>query len=396
MDLWRSIGGLLTLKLTSADTASALSRMNADGIVLYDVQQTDDPLCVCFQIARADLKKVRIVTEKRGEMLTVMGRRGIFWSIRSLVRRPVICFGLLIFVFLVCFLPTRVLFFRVEGNSTVPTRLILEKCSEFGIGFGASRAEVRSEKLKNALLEAIPELQWAGINTSGCVATISVRERPFAEIAEDAAGICSIVASRDGVITELTVTRGSAECAVGDAVRAGQVLISGYTDCGITIRAEQAEGEVYASTEHALNVVTPAIWDTKGETIRQIKKYSLIIGKNRINLYKGSGISDSSCDKMYVENYITLPGGFYLPVAIVTETWVYREVKTCEASGEEALSDFAARYLQQHMVAGQILSRQETVQQEDGIFRLTGNYACLEMIGAVKHEEIITPNGKHD
>ena len=36
---------------------------------------------------------------------------------------------------------------------------------------------IRSEKVKNSLLQRIPQLQWAGINTDGCVAVISVREK---------------------------------------------------------------------------------------------------------------------------------------------------------------------------------------------------------------------------
>lgn len=35
--------------------------------------------------------------------------------------------------------------------------------------------------MKNALLSAIPELQWAGVNTYGCRAVISVRERTLPE-----------------------------------------------------------------------------------------------------------------------------------------------------------------------------------------------------------------------
>ena len=89
--------------------------------------------------------------------------------------RPVLLAGLGILFLLAMYLPSRVLFIRVEGNMQIPDRQILAAAEECGIRFGASRREVRSEKVKNALLSSVPQLQWAGVNTAGCVATISVR-----------------------------------------------------------------------------------------------------------------------------------------------------------------------------------------------------------------------------
>ena len=177
-------------------------------------------------------------------------------------------------------------------------------------------------------------------------------------------------------------------------MKAGEVLISGYTDCGISIRAEASDGEVYALTEQNLHICTPLECSVRGDMTRQEKKYSLIIGKNRINFYKGSGISDTTCDRMYEENYITLPGGFVLPVAVVTEVWTYYDCTEETALPEEQigqLSEFAADYLREQMVAGQILSASETVTTEDGALWLNGKYACREMIGRVQKEEIIRP-----
>lgn len=393
MELWHSLNGMLQAELVSADTAGAVTRFFESGITIYDAEYLDD-LTVRFQIRRQDYKKIRLLAEKRGDVLKLLKKRGLYWTGKGLLKRPVLMLGILAILILGTYLPTRIFFIRVEGNTTVPTNLILEQAAQCGIAFGADRSEVRSEKMKNALLEAMPELQWAGINTQGCVATISVREREIVEKTVKTAGVSSIIAARDGVILSVTATRGSAVCKVGQAVKAGEVLISGYTDCGISIRAEASDGEVYALTEQNLHVCTPLECSVRGDMTRQEKKYSLIIGKNRINFYKGSGISDTTCDRMYEENYITLPGGFVLPVAVVTEVWTYYDCTEETALPEEQigqLSEFAADYLREQMVAGQILSASETVTTEDGALWLNGKYACREMIGRVQKEEIIRP-----
>jgi hypothetical protein len=248
-------------------------------------------------------------------------------------------------------------------------------------------------------LEALPQLQWAGINTNGCVATITVRERQEPEKPQVKTGVSSIVAACDGVVLSCTATKGNLVCKPGQAVKAGQTLISGYTDCGLSLRATQATGEIYARTQRKLSAVCLSTCTKKEVQTRIVKKYSLIVGKKRINLSKDSGILDTSCDKMYVEDFITLPGGFQLPVSIVTETWIIYEcvdITQEEDALIKQLSDFARSQLKKSMIAGEILSANEETLAANGYYRLEGQYACREMIGRVQEEEIIAPYGKHD
>lgn len=390
MALWRSFSGIVTAEITSADLGGTLTAIQNANILVNDVTYADE-LTVTLQIGRGDWKCLCLLCSHRGDSVRLLDRSGLYWALKGLLKRPVLVLGSLILLIASIYLPTRVLFIRVEGNSTVPDNLILECAAQCGIRFGTSRRNVRSEKIKNALLEAMPQLQWAGVNTSGCAATISVRERSAEEEPQSSDGVSSIVASRDGVIQFLTVTNGSAACRVGQAVRAGQVLISGYTDCGLLIRSCRAEGEVYAQTERDLTLVSTNQVRLRLESRGQIRKYALIIGKKRINFYKGSGISDTGCVKMYSENYVTLPGGFVLPIAIVTEVWTQYDHADSIAEPVD-LSVFADRFLSDIMRSGKILSRNETITNEEGITILTGHYQCHEMIGTQRQEEIIEPN----
>ena len=390
MDLWKSLNGMVQIELTSADPAAAISHINSAGIEIYDAKREDEDIITRFLVRRQDIKKLKVLTEKRGYAMTVCRRRGIYWIGKKLLHRPVLTVGVLLFLIIAVYIPTRVFFIEIEGNTSIPTRLILEKCQECGISFGASRKDVRSEKMKNALLQAIPELQWAGINTSGCTATITVRERTAEQLPEQICGVSSIIAARDGVVTQIIATNGNPICRVGQAVKAGEVLISGYTDCGIIIQATQAKGEVYAATNRSFAAVSPLNWQSQETKISTEKKYSVIIGKKRINFYKGSGISDASCDKMYEESYITLPGGFQLPIIFVTETVDYYEDAGVTLQ-EPNLQSFAYRYLQKQMIVGTVVSGQEDGWTEDGVYRFQGNYACTEMIGQVRSEETVKP-----
>ena len=132
----------------------------------------------------------------------------------------------------------------------------------------------------------------------------------------------------------------------------------------------------------------------RGARTRIERNYGIIIGKNRINFFQDSGILDISCVKMYEENYLTLPGGFVLPIAIVTETCIYTAESTPtagEAECSDLLSDLAQSYLREQMVAGMIMAKREEFAQQEGALWLTGKYECHEMIGRERIEEIIEP-----
>lgn len=389
--------GTICAELTSADMTGTLDRIAASGMEITQVQHMTD-LTIRFQIPATQYPGLTELAEKTGCTLNILGKQGIRWRMQRLAGRKLLVGGMLLLLLATWVVPGRILIVEVTGNENVPVNRILEAAAESGIAFGVSAREVRSEKMKNTLLSAVPELQWAGVNTYGSRAVITVRERKPEEPVREESGASSIVSDRDGVILSATATSGSLQVVPGQVVQAGQTLISGLVDCGIKLCTVRAEGEILAATDRSLTVKIPAQRLVRAETEAQIKKYSLIIGKNRINFFKGSGISEGSCVKMYSEYVLTLPGGWPLPLRIAVQT-----VAPCrmlsEARGPEAeteLTRFAERYLCSRMIAGSVTDRTETVRIRGDALVLTGRYACQEMIGRVKAEEIGVYHGKTD
>lgn len=397
MKQFGSLKSFVRAELLSADVKALLDALSRDGLEVRNLT-SEDALTVRLDVSRRDWNRLRTICEKRGDALRLIGREGLYWTALGLLRRPVLLLGILLYLFSALWLPGRVFFLRVEGNHTVPTRLILEQAQKCGVSFGASRREVRSERVKNALVEAIPELQWAGINTEGCVAVISVRERAVEAENAESSQFGHIVAIRDAVISQCTATRGSLLCAPGQAVSEGDILISGYTDCGLTIRAEQAEGEIYGMTRRELTVTTAPQRQLRTKKAGEHKKICLLIGKKRINLWKDSGIWDSTCDRMYEEYYITLPGGFQLPLAVTVERYTcwYTDVEGIpEEEAQHLLWSFGESYLLGQMVAGKIRSSQQTFLSEDDRTTMAGQYICVEMIGKMRRLQIGEQNGEN-
>ena len=281
------------------------------------------------------------------------------------------------------------LFIKVSGNRAVPSTRILEAAHQSGVRILCSRRDLRSEAVKNRLLQQIPELSWAGINTKGCVAEIQVRELPEKNENSPILGASSLIALRDGIITKSIVRRGNLLCSPGQAVKKGQILISGVREEGKVKRIGPSEGDVFAITQRNFSIVTPAFRFIKGETQETSRVYTLLIGKKRMKICGSSGNWDTTCGRMYTEYYITLPGGWKLPIGLGQDTYVCTELiqrpETTESLYRE-LMDWADLCLQRKMTAGRILRREEQLDTGEDIYRLTGKYLCHEMIGRVRQE----------
>lgn len=375
MDLNWHLWGWVRLRLTSADCTARLRDFSQE-MRLEDVQFLDE-LTVEFTIPAG-----KRPTVSDSETLEQVGRGGgpvvleKLWHWRIFAAAVVLMLGLTIF------LPTRIWFVEVEGNGTVPVREIIEEARSCGVYFGASRRELRSEQVKNHLLKQIPELSWAGVNTSGCTACITVRLRDDPEpVEEQLPG--SIYACTDAVVTAILPTAGTALVTPGQAVREGEMLISGVTDLGRVVRLDRAEGEVWGLTKRSITIRLPEMTLQRSGIGKKVSRRSLLIGKFRVNFYNDSGILHGTCGKMRTVNYLSLPGGFQLPVALVTEEYELGDsapVLRADASSE--LADQARRLVLEQMTAGTIEGETLTF---DGT-TLTAVFDCREMIGVFRAE----------
>ena len=397
MNLGNTLTGSVEVELTSADLPLTLNAISEASVEIIRLQWVDELSCR-FTVRRKQFRQLKKIADKRGDSFRILRKTGAYWQGKEVLKRPLLILGLLFFLMLTMVLPGRVLFVKVEGNEKLSDRQILSAAENYGVYFGASCREIRSERVKNGVLSEVPGIQWVGVNTSGCVATISVRERSEGKEETAPVQVSRIVADRDGYILSGTAVRGTPMFQPGQTVRQGQVLISGYTDCGLCIRAGRAEGEIMAQTKREIKAVTPGNHLARIRKTETKRKYSLLFRKKRINLWKDSGISDVTCGRMYEEYYVTLPGGFRLPFALCVETLTYWETepgKTGQGEVQASMQAFAQRYLQSQMIAGTVRESEEVLRVENGLFVLDGSYVCEEMIGREQPEQIGEANGKN-
>ena len=389
----------LILKITCADKEHLLKTFNNRNISLYDIRNVDN-LTFLTTVTCTDYAALCQIAEKCGASVKIHKKSGAIWPVISILNRPVLIIFFMVLILSSWIISNRILFITVEGNTEIAEKYILETAENCGLRFGAIRRNIRSEAIKNSLLEKVPQLQWVGVNTKGCVATISVREKT--EIKTNDGNnkmVCSIIALRDGIIQQCTVYRGNALCKVGQAVKAGQILVSGYVASENTVNATCADGEISAITYRKISIHSPKPTVVRGEIMNIKTNYTLKIGKNAIKLWKDSGNLGVTCGKIYSEKYLYLPGGFRLPVSIIKETnYIYDHADSSDDNAEDAywLEEWAKSYLRSVMIAGKILSSQTTIKSNSDSNTLSGAYTCLEMIGQIKYEQTMLRDVNND
>lgn len=379
--------------ITTADVAYFLGSAAEKGFLLEQIQSRD-LLSFYAVVSINHLSELNLLADFLGASVKLLEKQGRTDTILQLLKRPVLLAGISILLLLTFYLPTRVLFIQVEGNIAVQTWKILDCAECNGLGFGTLKRGIRSEQLKNALLDEIPQLTWAGINTRGCVAVIQVAEQTNTPSTGRAASGLNIVAQRDGIVKDLLVYRGTAVCAPGQAVQEGQLLISGYAMQGETNIYTGASAEISAYTTRELEAVSPAVCTIRRKKTGTRTQYSLIFGKKLINLYNKCGISGTGCDRISKAYYLTLPGGFTLPLGVrIIRTNDYDcAVKQQKTEDFSWIENAAMQYLQNDVMVGSVLKCNDVIWTIDDALIMRGTYDCVELIGRVSNEEIIQDN----
>lgn len=375
----RYLFGCRRLRVTGAAPEDFLNALSRADRRFWEPQMLDGMTCTLCVTPRHYEQIERLAERSYCEVETV-GLSGLAHDARRLLRRPALLIGLLLAVALSFLMQTVVWGITVEGNERVPEAEILSALEEQGVRVGAFAPSIEYSKMRNRVLETLPALSWIAVNRSGSVLHVQVNEREFSERNEPPYPAAHLVAVRDARITELVVLEGVKECAVGDTVAAGQVLVSGYEDYGVCVRGVCAEGEIFGETWYTGTLVAPAQITEKHYTGREKTQRTLVVGRKRINLCGNSGIFPTGCDKMISVKQLSLPE---YPFPVWLETVTYREYTLVQRENpltREQMLEAFQRVLRGRMLAGEIRSCTGTLTQRDGLLILEAEATCEEMI----------------
>ena len=197
---------------------------------------------------------------------------------------------------------------RVEGNGEINADAVISELAACGFSVGGSWSDSEISKVEVKMLEISNEVSWINVNRRGTVAYVSAVKKEVHEPIEDSPKYANVVAAYDGVVEEITVTRGIAAVKVGDSFKAGDVLISGV------IPAESgggfccAEGVVIAKIFEELEVAVPDTESVKIAEEREICSVKLNFFGFSANIFKSFNTKPKNCDIIDSVKYLSFLG----------------------------------------------------------------------------------------
>ena len=387
----------LELEIRGAAPLRCLNRWTAAGVAFRRVE-IPEPMLIRCRVPAADYPAALREAGRSQCALRILKRRGLPVLLRRLRARPVLSFGVPLAIALSLFLQNFVWFVQVSGNQRVSKEEILQALCEEGVRFGAWGPGLDSEMLKNRMLNRVPALRWLAVNREGGVVTVLTAERQEETAPEPSFPAANLVASRDGLVREITVLNGFPAVESGDLVKAGDLLVSGVQEWTVRTQVTCAKGEVYADTLHSLDLICPAEALEKVYTGREERCVTIIFQRKRRKISGNSGIFGGSCDRMIETREWTLPGGFRLPIAVETETLREYQLIHHGLSREEAsalLDSEALRLVNAEMTAGQVLSGSSQVQITENRCFCRSQLNCLELISRTVPVELFGEEENH-
>ena len=322
--------------------------------------------------ARSQCELARI-SSRGGALLARRLRRRI-----ALLTAAVVCFALLaagsLFVWEI----------DISGCESVTEGEVRRALASAGVAEGSFWPAWDADAVKNHLLLEIPELAWAGVSVSGSRAEVRVRERiERPELASDGAP-GSITAAASGIIERMEVYEGAPAVSVGDAVAAGETLVSGEMASAVgDTRYVRARAAVTARTYVELTACAPLKYGRLLEADTH-SRWSLIIGSGRVNFFRGSSQTPPGCGKIIEEYPLAWEGVFRLPVTLVRETvieYAAQEAEEDPALLEQRLAEALQSRLERRLEGrGEALSVHFTARESGGALYVTLRAECREDI----------------
>ncbi len=374
--------GICRLSLHGCAPESCMDRLLLAGIPFWNIQKKDEfTLCLSIYAADADaVKRLAATCQCTAELIKHSGFRKDF---RGLKNRWALIVGLLAAVVGSILLSNVIVALDVEGCEGAQKREILQALDEAGVHFGTWGPGVDTELVQNKLLLLLPELRWAAVNISGLRATVLITRQPPSPPVVHRQGASNLIADADGIITDVSVLNGQAACKPGDAVLAGDVVISGVVDLERCTMVTRALGEVFAETRRQIEVITPAERLLRVPERKKGVCIWLSVGRKRIKICGSSGIFMGDCVKIVRRDILHLPGGYPIPLGLWIETY-YRTapqpIRLTEDTAGQLLTLYCTRWRDRTLIAAQPLSEDNQYSEDGALCQLTQTLHCREMI----------------
>ncbi len=250
INFYRIIFGFVKVQFSGNLKERALTLCAQNGINLWGNSLNNGKI-ECY-ISVRDFKWLRHLNRKKDFKVHIIKKYGLpFWTMRYRKRIGILLGAILCFL-LLQFMSGYIWVIDVNGNEKIKDETILSVCESIGITAGIKKNSIYPKLEREKLMLKLDGVAWASINIEGCKLTVNITESKEDEEKEE--GYTNLLATADGIIKKMDIVSGNSVVKVGQAVKKGDLLVSGIIETADGTRFVKSKGIVLATSEREISL----------------------------------------------------------------------------------------------------------------------------------------------
>ena len=212
----------------------------------------------------------------------IKSNKGIYYILSKIKHNKLFVINVILFITLLYLFSNTIISVKVIHSKKYIRDIVKNSLEENGIKRLSFKKDYEElTKIKEKILKKYPKnIEWLEIQRVGMTYVVRVEERIITDIKKKKKA-CNLVATKDGIITSISTSKGQELLTVGDYVKKGDILVSGEIKYNEEIKnLVCATGEVKAEVWYESNVKIPLNY--KKEKYTGKKRYNLSINNNKI------------------------------------------------------------------------------------------------------------------
>ncbi len=351
-------------------------------IDIWDVKCEDKALR--GKISASSFHKLRSVARKTGVRIKIEEKCGLPFYIRAHINRVGLIIGAVFFIVFCSVMNRFVWCISINDSENFSREQIMEVAENAGLHYGIRVSSFDEEKAAREIYKAFNGgLSYVKVNIKGSLAAIEFRDSKKKLTIEEKGEPSNIVADFDGVIISDETYQGAKNISKGNAVRKGDVLISGVVE-GIDSKPlyYEAKGKFTALRDSRCQIEVDT--DKKVIKIENEKNfYSLIVFGLRLPLSVHTYPAENQREYTY-RKYFEYDG-YVLPFALEKTTVISFSEKsiTPDEADKIACIKYSESVYDKYKNSNIVLSDVKFT-SEKGRAVISGEYKTIDFIGESK------------
>ena len=250
ISIYRIIFGFLKVQFYGDLKERALTSCAQNGITLWGNELKDGKI-ECFVSVR-EFKYLRTLLRRKGVRVHIIQKYGLPFITNRYKKRVGILIGAISFFLILQFMSGFIWIIDVNGNEKIKEKAVLDACRTIGITEGIKKNSIYPKLEREKLILQLDGVAWASINIEGCRLTVNITETKEKDKETDE--YTNLLATADGIIEKIDIVSGTSVVSVGQAVKKGDLLVSGIVETTTGTRFVKSKGTVLARSQKEITL----------------------------------------------------------------------------------------------------------------------------------------------